>query len=83
MADDVEFIDLDPLITAAEEIADVLEKRYREQKSKAWERWCQSSLASGGKQVIRWITAPERGPRTKHQDTNLRASEKNGMVFGA
>ena len=57
----MEIIDLRPLIEAAEGGADVLEKRYRDQKSKACERWCQGSLAVGGRQVIRWVTAPERG----------------------
>ena len=59
--DDIDYIELQPLIEAAQGIAEALEKRYKEQSSKAWARWCQSSLATGGKAVIRWMKAPERG----------------------
>ena len=57
-------MDLEPLVAAAEEIAGIPEKRYRDQKSKAWERLCQGSLAGGGKKVLCWIATPERGLQT-------------------
>ena len=82
--EDVDYIDLQPMIDAATEIAEVLEQRYRDQKSKAWERWCQSSLATGGRQVVRWIKATE-GSKPLNANAlgaNLNESIKNGKRFG-
>ena len=85
--EDVDIIDFRPLIDAAEGVADVLEKRYRDQKSKAWERWCQGSLAAGGRQVIRWIKAPERGLQAPNHEAPgrklARIHEEWATIWGA
>ena len=84
--DDIELIDLQPMVDAAKGIAEVLEKRYRDQSSKAWDRWCQSSLTTGGRAVIRWLKAPERGilkhPATRRQEASSSAVTRNGVIFG-
>ena len=63
--EDVEYLELNSIIQAANGIAEALEKRYKDTSSKAWERWCQGSLANGGRKVIRWLQAPERGVQTQ------------------
>ena len=84
---DADIIDLRPLIDAAEGVADVLEKRYRDQRSKAWERWCQGSLAVGGRQVIRWVKAPEHGLQAPNHEAPgrklARIHEEWTAIWGA
>ena len=66
--EEVETVDFTSVSVAAHALAEQLEKRYKEAASRSLEKWCQSSLAKGGRKVIQWIAQPEKHPQSPHQE---------------